>query len=80
MNEAGINEGDLVLVRQQPVAEDGDIVVALIDDEATVKELRRTKDALILKPKSSNKKHQPIILTDNFQIQGVVVTAVPNFK
>jgi repressor LexA len=80
MNEAGINEGDLVLVRQQPVAEDGDIVVALIDDEATVKELRRTKDALILKPKSSNKKHQPIILTENFQIQGVVVTAVPNFK
>jgi len=80
MDEAGINDGDLVLVRQQSIAEDGDIVVALIDDEATVKELRRTKDALILKPKSANKTHQPIILTDNFQIQGVVVTAIPNFE
>lgn len=80
MDEAGINDGDLVLVRQQPVAEDGDIVVALIDDEATVKELRRTKDALILKSKSSNKTHQPIILTNNFQIQGVVVAAIPNLE
>ena len=79
MNEAGINDGDLVLVRQQQIAEDGDIVVALVDDEATVKELRRTKDTLILKPKSANKTHQPIILTDNFQIQGVVVAAIPNF-
>lgn len=79
MDEAGINDGDLILVRQQPVAEDGDIIVALIDDEATVKELRRTKDALILRPKSSNKTHQPIILTDNFQVQGVVVAAIPNF-
>jgi repressor LexA len=80
MDKAGINDGDLVLVRQQPVAEDGDIVVALIDDEATVKELRRTKDALILKPKSANKIHQPIILTDNFQIQGLVVATIPNFE
>lgn len=80
MDKAGINDGDLVLVRQQPVAEDGDIVVALIDDEATVKELRKTKDALILNPKSSNKGHKPIILTSNFQIQGIVVSAIPNFE
>lgn len=80
MDQAGINDGDLVLVRQQPVAEDGDIVVALIDDEATIKEFRRTRDALILKPKSSNKNHQPIIVTDNFQIQGVVAATIPNFE
>jgi len=80
MNEAGINDGDFVLVRQQPIAEDGDIIAALIDDEATIKEYRRTKDTVVLKPRSSNKDHQPIILTSNFQIQGVVVTAIPNFE
>lgn len=80
MNEAGINHGDFVLVRQQPLAEDSDIIVALIDDEATIKEYRRTKDTVVLMPRSSNKKHQPIILTSNFQIQGIVVTAIPNFE
>ncbi|MFH1287991.1 MAG: transcriptional repressor LexA [bacterium] len=78
MDEAGINDKDLVLVKQQPTAENGDKVVALIDDEATVKEFCRTKDAVILRPRSTNKKHQPIILTDNFQIQGVVITTIPN--
>ena len=36
MNKAGINDGDLVLVRQQPNAENGQRVVALIDDESTI--------------------------------------------
>jgi repressor LexA len=80
MNEAGIDDGDFVLVRQQQSANDGDIVVALIDDEATIKEFHRKKSAVILKPRSSNKKHQPIILTSNFEIQGVVVTAISNFE
>ncbi|OPY85707.1 MAG: LexA repressor [Syntrophorhabdus sp. PtaU1.Bin153] len=66
MNEAGID--------------DGDFVVALIDDEATIKEFHRKKSAVILKPRSSDKKHQPIILTSNFEIQGVVVTAISNFE
>lgn len=71
MTGAGINEGDFVLVRQQPVAKDGDIVVALIDDEATLKEFRRSGDAVILRP--HNKKYQPIVLRKDFQVQGVVV-------
>lgn len=42
MIEAGINDGDIVVIREQPSAENGDIVVALIDDqEATLKRLRR---------------------------------------
>lgn len=77
MNAANINDGDLVLVRQQPVAENGEIVVALIDNSATVKEFHCSKDAVILKPKSKNKEYQPIILTENFQIQGVVVATIP---
>ena len=80
MNEAGIDDGDFVLVRQQQSANDGDIVVALIDDEATIKEFHRKKSAVILKPRSSNKNHQPIILTTNFEIQGVVITTISNFE
>lgn len=78
MNRAGINDGDLVLVRQQQVAESGDIVVALIDDAATVKEFQRRETAIVLRPNSTSAKHQPLILTKDFQIQGVVVTAIPN--
>jgi len=79
MNLAGINNGDLVLVQQQQSADDGENVVALIDDEATIKELRRVNGAVVLKPKSSNQEHQPIILTEDFQIQGKIITTIPNF-
>lgn len=78
MNEKGINDGDMVLVKQQLHANNGDIVVALIDDEATVKEFYRQGETIILKPKSTNKKHQPIVLTHDFQIQGIVVTSIPD--
>lgn len=80
MNRAGINDGDIVLVRQQPVADPGERVAALIDNEATIKVYHPVKGAIILKPKSTNKNHQPIILTDDFQIQGVVVATIPKFE
>ena len=80
MNEAGINDGDIVLVRQQSVADPGDKVVALIDNEATIKEYHPVKGAIVLKPHSTNQEHKPIILTDDFQIQGVVVATIPNFE
>jgi len=73
MTGANIKDGDFVLVKQQPTAENGNIVAALIDDEATLKEFHRSGDAVILKPKSHNKKHQPIILRGDFQVQGVAV-------
>jgi repressor LexA len=78
MDKAGINSGDLLLVRQQNDAENGDKVVALINDEATVKILEKTDGAVILRPRSSNKEHKPIVLTDNFMIQGVVVAVLPS--
>jgi len=78
MDQKGINDGDLLLVRQQTSAQNGDIVVALIDDEATVKEFHIAGETVILKPHSKNKKHQPIVLTNDFQVQGVVVTAISN--
>ncbi len=76
MNEAGINDGDLLLIRQQQDAENGDRILALIDDEATVKEYSRSGGMIILKPKSTNKIHQPIILTSDFRIQGVVENVI----
>ncbi len=75
--QKGIDDGDLVLVRRQTTAKDGDTVVALIDDEATIKEFRIGGETFVLKPRSKNKKHQPIILTKDFQIQGVVITSIP---
>lgn len=72
-----ISDGSIVLVRQQANADDGDIVVALINDEATVKVLERENGMVILRPKSSDKTHKPIVLTDNCIIQGVVVGVLP---
>lgn len=80
MNTAGIQDGDLVLVRQQPTAENGDRVVALIDDEATIKVFRRAGDVVALEPRSSDKKHRAIILTSDFRVQGVVQSAIPSGK
>ncbi|HUI29867.1 MAG TPA: transcriptional repressor LexA [Candidatus Acidoferrales bacterium] len=53
MKNAGILDGDLVLVRQQTTAESGDIVAALIsDEEATVKRFRQNGDEIILEPEN----------------------------
>lgn len=49
---AGIDDGDFVIVRPQPTAETGDIVVALVGDEATVKRFMRKGDEVILKPEN----------------------------
>ena len=76
MDQAGIRDGDLILVRQQSSADQGQNVVALIDDEATVKRLRRGTDVIVLEPRSSDPNHKPIILSSDFQIQGVVVATV----
>ncbi|MBA7550151.1 LexA repressor [subsurface metagenome] len=80
MNKKSINDGDIVLVRHQVTANNGDIVVALIDDETTVKEFNMYEDTIVLKPRSTNAAHKPIILTRDFQIQGVVVTSIPNLE
>ena len=77
MNKSGINDGDLVLIKQQTTANNGDIIVALIDDEATIKRLRLYKDYITLEPNSTNSDHYPIVLERDFRIQGVVVRSMP---
>lgn len=70
MIEAGINDGDYVVVKEQPVANNGDIVVAIIDDGATVKRFYKEKDYIRLQPENSSM--EPII-TRNCSIAGKVV-------
>jgi len=76
MVEAGIYDGDYVVVRQQPEAADGDIVVALLEDEATVKRLRRRRSRVYLEP--ANRNLQPIV-ADNVQIIGKVVMSIRRY-
>jgi len=60
MKGAGLRDGYVVIVRQQPVAEIGDIVVALVDGEATVKRLYIRGDQIELRPE--NRKYRPIVI------------------
>ncbi len=77
MIEAGILDGDIVIVAQQPIAEPGDIVVALLDDEATVKYFYPHTEAVELRP--ANPHIDPIISRD-VQIIGQVVGIVRSLK
>ncbi len=77
MDKAGINDGDLILIKQQPTANSGQNVVALIDDEATVKEFQQRNNVVSLLPRSSNPTHKPIILEYEFKVQGIVIATIP---
>lgn len=70
MIEAGILEGDYVIVRMQQTADDGDIVVARLEDESTVKRLSKRNGKMILEP--ANSRYSPIVDVQ-FSIVGVVV-------
>ncbi|HEX6832174.1 MAG TPA: transcriptional repressor LexA [Rudaea sp.] len=75
MRDAGILDGDLLAVHRTPDAENGAIVVARLDDEITVKRLRRERDRLLLLPE--NPAFDPIEVdpkrTDSFAIEGIHV-------
>ncbi|MDD5463363.1 MAG: transcriptional repressor LexA [Methylococcales bacterium] len=76
MDQKGIHDGDIVLVREKSTADEGDIIVALIDDEATIKEFHRSGDTFFLMPRSSDDHHKPIILSNDFRVQGVVIKTI----
>lgn len=73
MIDAAICDGDWVVVRQQPTAENGDIVAALLDDEATVKTFKRRDGHVWLMP--HNPAYAPI-LGDHASIMGKVVSVL----
>ena len=70
MIEAGILDGDLILVRQQNTANNGDIVVALMEDEATVKRFFKEKNSIRLQPENSS---MAPIYSQNVSILGKVI-------
>jgi repressor LexA len=70
MIDAGIYNGDMILVKKQEVAYDGDIVVALIDNETTVKTFYREKDRIRLQPQ--NPAYDPIFVYKDIKILGKV--------
>jgi repressor LexA len=76
MEGDGILEGDLVQVRRQPTAVDGDIVVALVEEEGVVKRLRRLGKAYQLE--SANPRYPPI--TRAFQVVGLVIGLVRRYN
>jgi repressor LexA len=73
MIDAAITDGDWVVVRQQPTAENGDVVAAMIDGEATVKTFKRRDDHVWLMP--HNEAYEPI-LGDEASILGKVVAVM----
>jgi len=70
MKDAGILEGDFVVVRPTDEAANGEIVVALLGDEATVKRFYRERNAIRLEPE--NEAHEPIV-TQDAELLGKVI-------
>ena len=77
MTGAGIMPDDLVLVRKKNMAQNDDIVVAVIGEEATVKYLRKNGNMYFLEP--ANPQYQPIPLNEDATIIGKVISVVRRF-
>lgn len=78
MINAGIFDGDDVLVAQQQDAKNGDMVVALVDDSATVKTFYREKDHIRLQPE--NDSMDPILVYGDLKILGKVIGVIRFFR
>ncbi|MGD1020527.1 MAG: transcriptional repressor LexA [Verrucomicrobiia bacterium] len=78
MIEAGICEDDLVVVRAQNHAEPGEIVVALVDGESTVKRLARRNGKLWLQP--ANPRYQPIPVAGDTKVLGKVIGVIRSYE
>lgn len=76
MKDAAILDGDYVLVRSTPDALPGEIVVAMIDGESTVKRLSRKGDQLVLSPENPDYSDIPVPTNADFRIAGVVVGVI----
>ena len=79
MTEAGINDGDTVIIKKTHTANNGQIVVALIDNqEAMLKRIRRKNNSVALE--SANQRYETKIFgPDRVKVQGVLVSLYRNF-
>ncbi|MCF7836587.1 transcriptional repressor LexA [Candidatus Gracilibacteria bacterium] len=81
MNEAGIDDGDCVIVKPEPTEiSDGDLVLASVNDCGVVKKFKKNGETISLLPQSSNPIHKPIYLhsSDEGAIVGKVLTVLKN--
>ncbi|MBW2332055.1 MAG: repressor LexA [Deltaproteobacteria bacterium] len=79
MKEDGILDGDFIVVRKQPTAENGQTVVALINNEATVKKYYKQKNYVELRPAHANME-SILIKEGDFRIEGRVVGVMRHYK
>lgn len=79
MIEAGINDGDIVIIQEQPTAENGDIVVALVEDaEATLKRFRRRGSMIALE--AANPAYETRVFPDHMvKVQGKLVGLIRSY-
>ena len=77
MNGAGIMPGDMVLVERGVTPRNGDIVVAEVDKEWTLKTFQKTGNKIVLMP--ANKKYKPIVPTEELNIAAVVKAVIRKY-
>ncbi|MFH1282294.1 MAG: transcriptional repressor LexA [bacterium] len=77
MKDAGILEGDIIVVREQSTISNREIVVAMIDDETTVKYFYKDKDQIRLEP--ANERYDPIVVNGDIRIIGKVIKVIRNY-
>ncbi|MBU0647505.1 transcriptional repressor LexA [Patescibacteria group bacterium] len=78
MNKAGIDNGALVLIEKSNYCDDNEKVLAVIDGMATIKKAIKKDNVVILMPNSTDDKHKPIIVREDFAIAGKVVCTLPD--
>jgi repressor LexA len=77
MIDAGIREGDMVIVERRATYKPGQIVIAMVDSEYTMKYLRKRGADYYLEP--ANKNYQPIYPTESFRVEAVVTAVVRKY-
>jgi repressor LexA len=76
MRDAGVNDGDFVLVEKTKSVQNGDFVVTIIEDTAVLKKLTITKNAIILDPVTTDKSYPRIIMSRDFDIFGKMIDVI----
>lgn len=78
MKDAGVSDGDLVLIEKTQDVNSGDKVVVVVGDVVTMKRIEKKDGFIVLYPESKDPVYKPIVLKDDFKIIGKVVCVIPD--
>jgi repressor LexA len=78
MKDAGVSDGDLVLIEETQDVNSGDKVVVVVGDVVTMKRIEKKDGFIVLYPESKDPVYKPIVLKDDFKIIGKVVCVIPD--